>query len=430
MNSINGKTLSIPGSHNIRREVLDNGIVVLVYENFAAQSVVISGSIRAGSQFEPAEKNGLASLTASALLRGTANHDFDTLNEMLESAAADLDFGGAIHRTSFSGKALAEDLPLLLDLLCEAVRQPTFPAAHVERLRGEIMTFLNIRQQDTRYRANRAFYETLYPENHPYHHGARGSLETIPTLTLDDLINFHRTHYGPTGMIVVVVGAVKADDAIQQIRARFEDWTNSAQPEPPPVPDVPPLTAPRRKTVALPGKSQSDILLGVLGPSRFAPDFLPATLANSVLGQFGMMGRIGHSVRETLGLAYYAYSQLDGGYAASPWTVIAGVNPANVDLAIDRITDELRRITSEAISAEDLADNQSYYSGRLPLQLETNEGIAGSILNMEIYRLGLDYLVNYRDTIYQLTSADLLAAAQHYLHPDKVVIAIAGPETK
>ncbi len=85
---------------------------------------------------------------------------------------------------------------------------------------------------------------------------------------------------------------------------------------------------------------------------------------------------------------------------------------------------------SEAISAEDLADNQSYYSGRLPLQLETNEGIAGSILNMEIYRLGLDYLVNYRDTIYQLTSADLLAAAQHYLHPDNVVIAVAGPETK
>ncbi|MDX2161594.1 MAG: pitrilysin family protein [bacterium] len=420
-------TLSLPGAHNIHRETLPNGIVVLVYENFAAQSVVISGSIRAGSQFETPAQNGLASLTASALLRGTAQYDFDTINERLESAAADLDFGGAVHRTSFSGKALAEDLPLLIDLLAEAVRRPAFPAAQIERLRGELLTFLNIRQQDTRYRAGRAFSETLFPPDHPYHYSTRGTLETVPTLSVDDLTAFHARHYGPAGMILVIVGAVKADEALRIVRDGLGDWTNAAQPEPPSIPQVEPLRETRRAAVGLAGKTQSDIVLGVVGPSRFAPDYQAASLANSVLGQFGMMGRIGHSVRETLGLAYYAYSALDGGYAPSPWSVTAGVNPANVELAIARITDELRRLSSEPISADDLADNQSYFTGRLPLQLETNEGIAGSILNMEIYGLGLDYLVTYRDRIYALTADDVLAAARQYLTPDALVIAVAGP---
>lgn len=421
-------TLSIPGSHNIRREVLENGIVVLVYENFSAQSVVISGSLRAGSQFETPEKNGLAAMTANALLRGTARYDFDTINEKLEYAAADLDITGSIHRTSFSGKALAEDLSLLVELLAEAVRTPTFPDVHLDLLRGEVMTSLHIREQDTRYRANRAFYEALYPPEHPYHHSTRGTLETVPTLTVSDLQAFHARHYGPAGMIIVVVGAIKADDAIRTVREYLGDWANPDQPDLPPVPAVSPMTETRRAFVGLPGKTQSDIVLGTVGPSRFDSDFLAAQLVNSVLGQFGMMGRIGHSVRETLGLAYYAYSSVDGGYTASPWSVTAGVNPANVGLAIARIQDELERIVSQPITPEELDDNQSYFTGRVPLQLETNEGIAGSLLNMEIYHLGLDYLINYRTVIYRLTAADLLAAAQKYLTPDRLVIAVAGPD--
>ncbi len=418
---------SLPGSHNITRVELENGIVVLVYENYAAQSVVLTGSLRAGSQFESPEQNGLASLTASMLLRGTEHYDFDAINEALESVGADLDVGGAIHRTNFSGKALAEDLPLLIDLLAEALRRPTFPADHVDRLRGEIMTFLQIRQQDTRYRAGRAFYETLYPDTHPYHYSTRGTLTTLPTLTVDDLRAFQQKYYGPHGMQIVISGAIKAADAVEIVRARFEDWRNDDQPELPPVPavDLPPRT--RRVDVALAGKTQSDIVLGVLGPSRFSPDFQAAQLVNSVLGQFGMMGRIGATVREKLGLAYYAYSSVDGGYAPSPWSVSAGVNPANVDLAVARISDELKRLIDEPVSESDLSDNQSYFTGRLPLQLESNEGIAGAILNMEIYQLGLDYLVNYKDTIMRLTSADLLAAARKYLHPDRLVIAVAGP---
>lgn len=421
---------SLPSSENVTRVVLPNGIIVLVYEKFDAQSVVVSGSLRVGSIFETPEQNGLAALTASALLRGGQKRDFDAINESLESIGADLDFGGNVNTTSFSGKSLAEDLPVLLDVLADVARHPAFPAPQVERLRGEIVTGLQYRSQDTRYRANRAFHEALYPANHPYHYSTRGTVESVSKLSLAQLQQFHAQHYGPQGMIVVIVGAVKAADAVELVRRQFEDWQNPSQPEPPTMPSVAPITTTRREVVSLPGKSQSDLVLGVPGPSRFAPDYQAASLVNSVLGQFGMMGRIGRTVREELGLAYYAYSQVEGGFGPAPWSIAAGVNPANVELALDRIREEIARLTTEPVGEDDLSDNQAYFVGHLPLQLESNEGIAGALRNIETFGLGLDYLVTYADTIKSLTRADLLNAAKHYLNPDALVIGIAGPEMR
>jgi zinc protease len=142
-----------------------------------------------------------------------------------------------------------------------------------------------------------------------------------------------------------------------------------------------------------------------------------------------MMGRIGAEVREKLGLAYHASSRVEGGHGPGPWSVNAGVNPANVQLATERIVDEIRRITTEPVSAEELADNQAYFTGHLPLQLENNDGIAGSLLNMETYDLGLDYLVNYRGEINKLTRDDLLQAVRHYWNADAFVLAVAGPDS-
>ncbi|PJF33884.1 MAG: insulinase family protein, partial [Candidatus Thermofonsia Clade 1 bacterium] len=126
-----------------------------------------------------------------------------------------------------------------------------------------------------------------------------------------------------------------------------------------------------------------DIVIGWIGPSRFAPDFQAANLANNILGVFGMMGRLGATVREAQGLAYYAYSTVRGGHGPTPWTAAAGVNPKNVQRAIASILNEIQRLTSELVSEEELADNKANFTGSLPLSLETNEGVAAAILNME-----------------------------------------------
>jgi zinc protease len=179
--------------------------------------------------------------------------------------------------------------------------------------------------------------------------------------------------------------------------------------------------------VPLPGKTQSDIVLGVPGPGRADPNFHAARLVNSILGQFGMYGRLGASVREAQGLAYYSYSSVEGEAGPGPWRVSAGVNPASVQQAIDSILAEITRITSEPVTPEELADNKSYFTGRLPIQLENNEGVAVSILRMERFGLGLDYLQRYADLIQALTAEDLLRAAQTYWRPGAYALAVSGP---
>jgi zinc protease len=183
----------------------------------------------------------------------------------------------------------------------------------------------------------------------------------------------------------------------------------------------------RRQSITIPGKFQADIVLGVAGPPRSSPDFIPASLGNSVLGQFGMMGRIGDVVREKSGLAYYASSSLGGGLGPGPWSISAGVAPANIEKAVELICQELARFVSEPVRDDELADSQANFTGRLPLSLESNHGVAGALVNLERYNLGLDYYRRYADSINAVNVEDVLAAARNYLHPDRLGIAMAGP---
>jgi zinc protease len=148
---------------------------------------------------------------------------------------------------------------------------------------------------------------------------------------------------------------------------------------------------------------------------------------NTILGVFGMMGRIGKSVREEQGLAYYASSQLSGSIGPTPWTASAGVAPDKVEQAIDSIRAEIRRIQDEPVSAEELADSQAFRTGSLPVSLETNSGLAGIITDIEYLNLGDDYLQRYLEIIPAITPERIQAAAQKYLSADEIAIAVAGP---
>lgn len=418
--------MSIPGPDDITRYELPNGIVVLVRENHNSPSVVIRGFLRVGAYDERPEQAGLSAFTAAALTRGTVNRTFEQIYEELEAVGASVGISGGTHTTGFGAKSLVEDLPLVLDILADALRYPTFPREEVEKLRGEIITDLEERAHDTRRMANLTFHELAYPKEHPYSRSLAGYIETIGKLSRDDLAEFYAGGYGPQGMVIVVVGAVETGDALAQIADAFGDWGGHTY-ERVPLPEVQRITEACERTVSIPGKTQSDIVLGYPGPPRTAPDFLDAAVCNTILGVFGLMGRLGENVRDEQGLAYYSFSRLDGGPGPGPWRVIAGVNPANVERAIASIRAEIRRICEEPVNEDELTDNKAFITGSLPLRLETNEGVAQAILDMEHFNLGLDYLQRYADLINEITAERVQAAAQRWLDPDAYALAIAGP---
>jgi zinc protease len=422
----NSLSLSLPGPDDIHRRKMANDIVVLVRSNFNSPSVVVNGYIMAGSLFDQDERLGLAGFTADALLRGTAQHSFHEIYDRLESAGANLHIAGGTHTTGFGSKALAEDLDLLLELLAEALRQPTFPAEQIELLRARHLTSLAIRAQDTGEMSTLTFDQIAYPE-HPYSRPDDGYPDTIQAITREDLVNFHQVHYGPQGMVISVVGAIDPDQVFAKVEDLLGDWQNPNQPTPPKLPPNPTPAEPLTRKIDIPGKFQADLVVGVIGPERSSRDFLPTTLGNNILGVFGMMGRIGESVREKAGLAYYAYSKLSGGMGPGPWYVSAGVDPQKVEQALELIRDEIERFSSQPVTADELADSQSNFIGRLPLSLESNSGMASAILNLERYNLGMDYYRRYPDLVRQVKAEEVLESARRYWDLERLAVGIAGP---
>ncbi len=417
---------ALPGPDDIYREVLPNGITVLARSNFNSPSVVVSGYFDAGALFDPDAKLGLADFVTSALMRGTKKRTFDKIYNELESIGASLGFSSGVHKSGFNGRSLAEDLHLLLSLLAESLMTPTFPKVEVEKLRAQLLTGLDIRAQDTSDMASMAFDEILF-KGHPYSRPEDGQPETIKRIKPDDLVKFHREHFGPRGMVIVIVGAVKPEAAVKQVKRALGGWQVKGQKEALALPPLKPLKKTISKHHRIYGKSQSDLIVGTVGPMRRDPEFMPATLGNNILGQFGLMGRIGDVVREKAGLAYYAGSSLSAGLGPGSWEVSAGVNPKNVQKASELIVSELKRFVEDGVLAEELKDSQDNFVGRLPLSLESNGGVANALLNIERYDLGLDYYQKYESLVREVTREDVLNAARRFIDVQKLAIATAGP---
>ncbi|HSQ38773.1 MAG TPA: pitrilysin family protein, partial [Anaerolineales bacterium] len=200
--------VSLPGSDDIYRETLPNGITVLSRSNFNSPSVVMSGYFTTGSLLETDDKLGLADFVCSALMRGTVKRDMQQIYDALESVGAGFGYDSGTYTSSFSGRSLAEDLPLLLNILSETIQFPAFPTDQIERLRTQLLTGLSIRAQDTADMANLIFGEILFA-GHPFSRPEDGWPETIQAITRKDLQGFHRRTFGPRGMVITIVGAVE-----------------------------------------------------------------------------------------------------------------------------------------------------------------------------------------------------------------------------
>ena len=418
--------VSLPGPDDITREVLPNGITILTRSNFNSPSVVVSGYFGAGSLMDPEDKLGLAEYTSYALMRGTKTRTFDQIYNELEAVGASLGFSSGVHTSGFNGRSLAEDLPLLLKLLSESLTVPAFAKAEMEKLRAQLLTGLAIRAQDTSDMASMVFDAILF-KGHPYGRPEDGYPETIQKIKRDDLARFHRDYYGPRGMVISIVGAVSAEDVVRYVQRALGSWQVKGQKDAPELPKLKLLKKTVSKHHRIPGKSQSDIVIGTNGPRRRDPEFMSASLGNNILGQFGMMGRIGDVDREKSGLAYYAYSSLTAGTGPGSWEVSAGVNPQNVKRAIELIEAELSRFVQEGVTEEELADSKANFIGRLPLSLESNGGVASALVNIERHHLGLDYYRRYAGIVNAVSREDVLNAARKFIDVERLAIATAGP---
>lgn len=411
-----------PAAPLAHREVLPNGIVLLVAERPAVPIVAVRLFHRAGATFDPPDKAGLANLTGALLTRGAGARSGQEIDAAIEFVGGRLEAGAGRDGLMASLSVLARDLGLGLDLLADVVLRPTFPDAELKRKAAEIQAAIQRSEESPQTVAARALGRLVFP-GHPYGTPVEGTRESVGRLTRDDVLAFWREHVRPDTSIIAVVGAVSQADARHQVLARFGGWARPSAP-PASAPAAPGPTAPGSETITR-DLTQATIMLGRLAVNQTDPDYFPLTVASYVLGG-GSASRLYARVRDQGGLAYAVFSYLSPGKYGAAVTVSAQTRNPELPKVTEIFRDELGRMGRERITERELGLAKSYLIGSFPLRLDTSAKVADFLIAVEQMGLGLDYADRYRERIARVTPADVQRVATKYLPPDTFHRVVVG----
>jgi len=396
------------------REVLPNGIRLLVAARPAIPIVVLRAYVRAGSVYDPADAPGLANLTAELLTRGTAKRTGPELDRAIEFVGGSLEADAGRDGTTVSLAILKKDLDLGLDLLAEVLLTPRFPEDELRRKVGEIEGALQRSEENPEVVAGRALARILYA-GHPYGHPVTGSIESVRKLTRDQVVQFHRDYYRPDATAIAVVGDVTVDEIRQALLRRVGGWT-TPQGAPAVIPDAPTSPPVVAETVKRPDLTQATVYLGRPGIRQDHPDYFPLLVANYILGG-GSASRLYTRVREERGLAYSVYSSLSPGRYGASYAVALQTRIDSVDDAVKLVKEEMTRMSQTTVADRELQVAKSFLVGSFPLRLDTSRKVADLLIGIEEYQLGLEYPEHFVREIGKVSAGDVQRVAARYMDP-------------
>jgi zinc protease len=411
-----------------KRIQLSNGLTLLVLENHANPTVSISGYLKAGAYFNPTEKDGLSSITAAMLNKGTAKRNKLEIAEALESVGARINVGSNTFTVSISGQSLSRDFPLIITTLAEQLREPAFPADELDKLKTRVIASIKEDQDETRVRAYERLTQIVYPEGNPFHRiPAEKLISHIEGISVDDVREFYLTHYGVASMILAVVGDVEADAVRSAVEQNLSDWQGAPAQEIA-LTETSLQTEAKHDRVQLRDKANCDVVIGHASRLRRSnPDYLAARVANSALGQSTLSSRLGLKVRDEMGLTYGINSSFsESGIGDGPFTIAVTVAPQNIELAIDTTIEIVNDYIANGIRKDELEDEQSSSIGSFKVGLATNGGMASQISSAELFGLGVKYLDEFPSLVAALTKAHIDEAIRKYIHPEVATTVIAG----
>jgi zinc protease len=409
------------------RIVLTNGCVLIAQQVKGSPLVSLNGFVKGGTIWEIPEKIGSVNLMAQTLRRGTETKTAQEIDDALERRGANLNFSAGHEGVSFYLSCLPQDYADCVSLLLEILLKPTFPEEELEKQKLRTVNALRdalTRPEEVSYRR---FLSLAYDSNHPLHYPADGTPESVEGLSRDDILAAYRKALHPSRTIIAVVGDMEPKRLLDILAEEWGDRTTGRQDNEANV-DFPTASLPegaKREYVNLPDKMQSWIVMGHKGLRRTDERFYAANVMATILG--AGWGRLFTQIRDNQGLAYAVGASLQAGLVEGPFIVRMGVNPKDVDRAIESAIAELNRIRTEPPTDDEVADAKNYLLGRLVLSMETTSGVASMLVTCELYGLGLDYPQRAKDLYAPVTKERVRETAEELLHPDKMAIAIAGP---
>ena len=409
----------------ITRTVFDNGLRVVVAEQRELPLVGFYLLIGAGAAQDPAGDEGLAALTAATLTRGTVEHSAEELAEKIESLGGSLQASAGTDGTVVVGEFLAKDYVAGLDLLRQVMREPALESDEVRRAREEQEAEIVAALERPATIADVCFAGFLYGA-HPYGRPVTGHVGSVTTLKRDDVYNFYARFYRPNNAILVLVGRVEPQEAIDRLRQAFGTW--EARPDAIPSRAGAPASVPRRRILLVdkPNATQAQIRLGNVAMERANPDYLAATVGNTILGG-GFTSRLIEELRVKRSLTYGAWSQFVARLTGGDFQLGTFTKNETTVETLGVTFDVLDGFRKAPPQAKELEKARAYLRGQFALKLERPEDLAARLADVEFYGLPADELATYRGRVAAVTSDQVEAVVRRYMAAsDAVAVVVVG----
>ena len=407
---------------------LPNGLHLMVLEDHRLPQITFTLIIPgAGGYFDPADKIGLASYTASLMREGTKTRTSPQISEALETMAATLTVGSGLSGTTatVSGGSLSENFDKLMDLAAEVLLNPSFDPGEWDRFKTRTKAGLIQQRTNPGFLASETFNRVVFG-SHPAGR-ISPTAANLDAISPEALVEFHRAHYAPDHAAIAFAGDISIADARKLVEAKLGGWKKTGVPEPT-VTDPDLMGAPKVYLIARPGSVQTTLYVGTQSMRRTDPDYAALTVVNRVLG--GTMGRLFRHLREEKGYTYGIGSGFSATVYRGSWTSSTSVRTDVTEPALTDLLAEIGELRDKSVPENELADAKRAIVGSFARDLENPQQVLGYYIDNWLYGLPADYWDTYPARITAVTAAQAQAAAQKYWAPSRLQIVAVGDATK
>jgi zinc protease len=415
------ESLKLPPYKKVK---LANGLTVILLEQHEVPIISFSVSVRAGAVLDPAGKEGLASVTAELLRRGTRTRSADQLASELDFVGGVLWFGVNADRASGAAEFLKKDLGVGLDLLSDVLQHPVFPQAEVEKLLKQRIDGIK-QSKDEAQSVIQDYFNAYLFGDHPYARPEGGDERSLAAITQQDVTRFYQSHYGPQTTTLAVAGDFATAEMERALTEKFGKWPSLAAPPASKLAEPTPFKGRKLLLVDKPDSTQTFFLIGNLGVARTNPDRVGIEVVNTVFGgRFTSL--LNDALRVNSGLTYGARSFFDEHKVAGAFAISTYTQNATTVQAMDMALDILKQLHERGLSEEQLRSAKAYLKGQFPPQIETTSQLASLLTELDFHGLDEREVNDYFAKIDALTVADARRIIKQYFPLDNLVFVLIG----
>lgn len=403
---------------------LSNGLRVALLEDHKLPTFSLQLLLAGGGLADPADKRGLAMVTASLLREGTKQRSSRDVAEQLAKLGASLSSGASPSsgETAISVSGLTEHADAILALAADVVLNPAFPDTELQKYKARLLAQLQYQRSLPNFVAQEQFFRAVYGE-HPASYIVPPE-KVLQDLTRSDLAAYHAAYFRPTSAIVIAYGDLTLKELTRKLEHAFGGWPK-ADPGVVSLPAQPPAPKARVLLIDRPASVQTSLWVGSLGIDRRSDDYFAVLLMNHVLGG-GPASRLFTHLREEKGYTYGVYSTFTGSKFPGVMLATMDVRTAVTADALQDLMAELKRIATEPVPEQELQNAKRALVGRFALSLDSPQSLVGNLATQKIYELPADYWETYPQRVEAITAADVRRVAQKYLDPSRLQLVAVG----